>query len=137
MATATQTRPGTQARTILVVEDERLLRWAIARNLRRAGYSVIEAGTGGTAMSAAARGGIDLVLLDVRLPDADGIQLIPGLRSALPAARVLLMSAFASSERVDRACQLGASGFIPKPFDQGALLENVAALLSDVTRRGA
>ena len=71
MATAVDSR-----RTILVVDDERLIRWSLNERLTRDGFRVVEAADGATAEEALSHGDVDLVLLDVKLPDTDGLTLL-------------------------------------------------------------
>ena len=68
--------------TILVVDDEHLIRWSVEQVLRRDGYGVVQAGTGADALRLAQAESPDLVLLDIQLPDADGLEILERLRAA-------------------------------------------------------
>jgi DNA-binding NtrC family response regulator len=105
-------------RTVLVVDDERLIRWSLKERLTRAGYSVLVAADGAAAdeaLAGAAR--VDIVLLDLKLPDVDGITLLKRIRAASPSLPVIMMTAHGTAEIGDRAKRLGAAHFVGKPFD--------------------
>jgi len=104
------------APTILVVDDEQLIRWSLKDRLSDEGYRVIEADT---AASAIARGeeGVDLVLLDYKLPDGDGLQVLKKLKERDPDILVILLTAFSSIETAVEAMRHGAYHFANKPFN--------------------
>ena len=102
---------------VLVVDDESLIRWAIARTLSAAGHRVIEAGDGASAMAALSQGAPDVVLLDNRLPDARGLSLLGWIRRMAPTSAVVMMTADQSPELVAQAEALGAARVMQKPFD--------------------
>ncbi len=103
--------------TILVVDDERLIRWSLEQQLQREGYAVHSAETGAEAMRSLQTDPPDLVLLDVRLPDADGVELLGKLRAADPECLVVMMTAHGGVESAVRAMKLGAHDYVSKPFD--------------------
>ena len=117
----------------LVVEDEWLLRWALVQRLAGAGYTVREAGTVREALvsldseSAPAQ----VVLLDLRLPDADGFSVLEHVQRTRPGCPVIVMTAEGTIENEEAAFRAGAFGFVVKPFDHAALLVVVA----DAVRR--
>ena len=104
---------------VLVVEDELLIRWAIAETLGHAGHTVIETEDGATAVQALgdSREPVDAVLLDYRLPDSDDLTLLASIRRLSPRSRVILMTAYSTPEVMKRALDLGASRVLPKPFE--------------------
>lgn len=120
--------------TILVVDDEQLIRRSIARRLQDAGYTVVEAEDGRTALAAAA-GGIDLAILDFRLPDIDGITVLKHLKTSQPDALVILLTAYANVETAVSAMKLGAYHFANKPFDLEALVVLVEQALETTRLR--
>jgi DNA-binding NtrC family response regulator len=108
---------------VLVVEDESLLRWAISETLRDSGHSVLEASDAATAVRALSRasGGIDVVLLDYRLPDSSDLALLEKIRSLSPSSAVVMMTAHATPEWAAAAAALGAHDILIKPFEMGSL----------------
>ena len=107
--------------TILVVDDERLIRWSLEQQLQREGYAVHSVETGAEALQRMQTDPSDLVLLDVRLPDADGVELLGRLRAADPECLVVMMTAHGGVESAVRAMKLGAQDYVSKPFDMEEL----------------
>ncbi|MCK0509681.1 two-component system response regulator KdpE [Aromatoleum buckelii] len=119
----------TELRTrILVVEDELQIRRFIRQTLERAAYRVFEAGTVEQALTDAALGKPDLVILDLGLPDGDGAQFVRSVRdwSRMP---VLILSARSDEADKITALDAGADDYLTKPFSVGELLARVRALL--------
>jgi DNA-binding NtrC family response regulator len=110
--------------TILIVDDEDLIRWSLRDRLAREGYRVLEAATGAEAL-APQREDVDLVLLDYRLPDADGIEILKTLKERHPELLVILLTAYASVDTAVEAMHLGAYHYINKPFK----LDEIASLV--------
>lgn len=103
---------------VLVVDDELLIRWSVAETLKAAGHVVVQAADARAALIALqAVGGIDVVLLDYRLPDSDDLALLGKIRHAAPGAAVVVMTAFATPEMIRGALALGAQSVMSKPFD--------------------
>jgi two-component system response regulator AtoC len=102
--------------TILVVDDEPLIRWSLAERLKSEDYEVIEADTGRAALQQIPNG-IDLVLLDYRLPDTDGVSILRKIKEFEPDILVILLTAYASVETAVEAMKLGAYHFANKPFN--------------------
>ncbi len=121
--------------TVLVVDDEHLIRWSLEKQLRREGYGVLLAETGAEALQKAQADPPDLVLLDVRLPDADGLEILESLRAANPEAPVIMITAHGGVESAVRAMKLGAHDYINKPFDMEELKLTVRKALETKTLR--
>ncbi len=102
---------------ILVVEDEKLLRWSVRDRLREEGYEVLEAACGAEAVPLLEAGGLDLALLDLRLPDTDGIRLLETARAADPTLPCVMVTAHGTVETAVQAMKLGAYDFLGKPVD--------------------
>src|SRR3982750_1583114 len=102
--------------TILVVDDESLIRWTLSERLSQEGHAVVEADT---ARAAVARFGpdIDLVLLDYKLPDSDGLQVLKTMKAHDPDVPVILLTAFSSVETAVEAMKQGAYHYANKPFN--------------------
>ena len=111
--------------TILVVDDDRTIRDGLVRTIVAAGLSARGVEGVVLARAALALGGIDGVLLDVRLKDGDGIELLAELRAAYPALPVVMATAYGDSERTIHAMKLGAFDYVTKPFDLDTLLDTL------------
>jgi two-component system KDP operon response regulator KdpE len=116
--------------TILVVEDDRSLLETVAANLREQGYRVETAVTGTEALEQGARVRPDLVVLDLGLPDMDGLEVIAGLHgwSGVP---IIVLSARAAEQQKIAALDAGAGDYVTKPFGMGELLARLRAALRD------
>ena len=101
--------------TILIVDDESLVRWSLRERLGRDGHDILEAATAADAI-AQIPGEIDLVLLDYRLPDGDGLQVLGRIKAQAPDIQVILMTAFSTIENAVEAMKLGAFHYVNKPF---------------------
>ena len=102
--------------TILVVDDEALIRWSLAERLKAEGYDVLEAETGRAALDKLPEG-VDLILLDYRLPDTDGVTVLRKAKEFDQDILVILLTAYASVETAVEAMKLGAYHFANKPFN--------------------
>ena len=102
---------------ILVVDDDRLVRWSIGETLTDEGYDVREAGDAATALHELATAGADVVLLDVYLPDSDNLGVLAAMRRLSPGTAIILMTAHSSPALIDRARRLGAFTVLDKPFE--------------------
>jgi DNA-binding NtrC family response regulator len=103
--------------TVLIVDDESLVRWSLRERFLRDGYTVLESGTAAAAIAQFSRGGVDVVLLDCRLPDSDGIAVLRLMKTLAPKAAVILMTAFPTIESASEAATYGACDYLTKPFD--------------------
>lgn len=119
--------PG-KAPKILVVDDEAQIRLLLRTTLTRAGYQVVEASTAREALAAKAIDKPELILLDLGLPDRDGLELVEALRRDSP-ARLIIVSAREDVEQKVAALDLGADDYVTKPFDTEELLARVRAAL--------
>ena len=103
---------------VLVVDDEALIRWSLSESLSEAGYAVIEAGDGASALAQVSNGHVfDAIVLDYRLPDSNDLRLLERIRDLQPAAAVVMMTAYGTPEMTSGALKLGAYRVVPKPFD--------------------
>lgn len=118
-------------RTILIVEDDDDLRLAMGIRLKSAGYKIVEAADGVTAMSVAQRERPDLVLLDLGLPAGDGFLVLERMKSLVPLAAipVIVLSARDPAMNRENARRAGALAFFQKPVENRTLLAAVRAAL--------
>jgi len=112
-----------QTPTILVVDDEQLIRWSLTERLKAEGYIVVEAATASDAL-ARSTDGVDLVLLDYRLPDGDGLSVLKKIKERSPDTVVILLTAISNVDTAVEAMKQGAYHYANKPFnlDEIALL---------------
>ena len=110
---------------ILLVEDERLLRWSLVQRLVKAGHTVHDAETLATASEHLQRHRPDIMLLDLSLPDGNGLDFYEANRERLEDTVVLVMTAVGQVEDAVRAMKLGALDFLTKPVDHEDLLQLV------------
>jgi two-component system KDP operon response regulator KdpE len=115
---------------VLIVDDEPQILRALRINLTARQYEVVTAADGGSALRAATEEHPDLVVLDLGLPDIDGVQVIRSLRGWTPVPIVVLSGRAGSKEKVD-ALDAGADDYVTKPFSVDELLARIRA----VTRR--
>ncbi len=113
--------------TLLVVEDEPRIAAFLAKGLRARGYEVQWAGTGQEALRLGVQPGLALVILDLRLPDLDGLEVLAGLRGSGATVPVLILSARGRVHDRVRGLDLGADDYLAKPFAFEELLARVRA----------
>ncbi|MCW3839421.1 response regulator transcription factor [Micromonospora yasonensis] len=110
----------------MVVDDHPMWREGVARDLTEAGYEVVAtSGEGRQAVRVAPAARPDVVVLDLQLPDISGVAVIQGLRAALPAVRVLMLSASGEPQSVLDAVKAGATGYLVKSAAPAEFLEAV------------
>lgn len=118
--------------TILVVDDEALIRWSLTDRLRADGYAVLEAETGQEAIDKLPEG-IDLVLLDYRLPDTDGVSVLRRIKAYDRDILVVMLTAYAGVDTAAEAMKQGAYHFAHKPFNLDEVAATVARALETST----
>jgi two-component system response regulator AtoC len=102
--------------TVLVVDDEQLIRWSLVNRLTDEGYYVVEAGTAAGALKGYAEG-VDLVLLDDKLPDGDGLTVLKDIKAVDPDALVIMLTAHSTVDMAVEAMKSGAYDYANKPFN--------------------
>src|SRR5689334_24637545 len=105
------------AEKVLIVDDERLVRWSLRQKCEEWGYQVVEAPSGEPGLRLAQIESPDLVLLDVRMPDINGIQVLEQIKKAQDAPPVIMITADPQLDDVKTALKLGAYDFVGKPLD--------------------
>ena len=121
---------------ILVVDDEEKIRQTLRGVLSDEGYGVSEAGDGRTALEALRAERPDLVILDVWLPEIDGISLLEEVKKIYADLPVIIICGHANIEAAVRATRLGAADFIEKPFSLDALLASIGRALGKAEGEG-
>jgi len=117
------------AKTILIVEDETVLRESLAELLTGEGYRILQAGDGKTAYELAMSGPLDLVLSDVRMPEMDGITLLGNLRRLAPETPVIMITAYGTVQSAVAAMRSGACDYLLKPVQFDDLLLKIQRTL--------
>lgn len=120
--------------TVLVVDDEASIRKLITTALARADYATLEAAGGREAMDRVRNSKPDIVLLDLGLPDRDGLELVPLIKQQADATLIVVSARDATDEKV-AALDLGADDYLTKPFDTEELLARVRVALRNRTAR--
>jgi len=114
---------------ILVIEDEERIAWFLVRGLATHGYPVEHVATGAQALARLSRGGTDLVVLDLALPDIDGLDILRRLREENRPVPVIILTARSDVDDLVRGLDLGADDYLTKPFAFDELLARVRARL--------
>ena len=104
-------------KTILVADDDAAIRSLLRQVLQEDGYLVHEAATGLEVVEKVKAESPDLVIMDVRMPELDGIEALSRVKATNPRTAVLIMTAFGSSNAAIRAMELGAFDYVTKPFE--------------------
>jgi two-component system, NtrC family, response regulator AtoC len=114
-----------RSKTVLVVDDEKLVRWSVRQKLESAGYRVLEASTAAEAIKLFKEDMPDLVTLDVRLPDGNGLKILLEMKKTSPAVPVIMITAYAAVDDAVKALQIGAYDYLEKPINFDRLLHSL------------
>lgn len=116
-----------QIKNVLIVDDEEDLCWLLTNALQSKGYNVSAAHSLIKAIACLKKKVPNLVLLDLKLPDGNGMDMLPEIKAAAPQAVVVIISAYGSEEkRAEAKDKEGVHGFIDKPFTEEKILETIA-----------
>ncbi len=114
---------------IMIVDDDSAHRLSLKANLEEAGFETVEAGTGEEALDLAASQKLDLILLDLKMPEMSGLEVLQHLfESGLPAP-VIIMTAYGSIDSAVTALKMGAEDYLTKPLDTDELLLKIEKVL--------
>jgi len=116
---------------VLIVDDSITVRMDVTEALEAAGFRTLPCATVAEARAALARGQVSLVILDVVLPDGDGIDLLREIRIWAPGVRVVMLSSEAEVKDRVRALQIGADDYVGKPYDLGYVIARARELLTE------
>lgn len=117
--------------SLLIVEDEPRVASLLMKGLTAGGYSVKHVATGMEAINCVSQSDLSLVLLDLGLPDIDGLEVLKRMRKDCHVVPVIILTARTDPQDRARGLSLGANDYIAKPFSFGDLLARVRACLTD------
>lgn len=119
--------PKKPPRRALVVDDEPLIRWSVSETLSAAGLTVVQAADAASALRIATdeRRPVDVIVVDLRLPDMRDLSLLGTLRQLRPRATIVLMTAFGTDDVMERAIAMGVDGVLRKPFEMVDVIKAV------------
>ncbi|MFO0838635.1 MAG: sigma-54 dependent transcriptional regulator [Phycisphaerae bacterium] len=120
---------------VLIVEDESLIRWSLRQKFEERGFRVSEAEDGAAARTALESETFDLIMLDYKLPDMTGLDVLRELRTLDSDAVVIMMTAYSTIESAVEAIKLGAYDYVAKPFQMDHLLLTVDKALETTKLR--
>src|ERR1700685_765204 len=127
-------RPANNARSsmgsVLIIDDEAAIRESLETLLQMEGYAVESADSGEQGLARIGERSFDLVLLDLALPDRNGMELLAEIRIQDPGLSVIMITAYGTVENAVKAMQVGAANFIQKPWDNEKLLADVRAAIA-------
>lgn len=114
---------------ILVVDDEEALRTVLSTELEGEGYQVSTAGDGEEAMKILGSQQFHLILLDIKMPNVDGFEVLKFVKQHQPSTKVIMLTGFADLKNAIESKKLGAEDFVSKPYDLVDLLTTVERVL--------
>ena len=114
------------AKTILIIDDEKTIRWSLAEALTASGYETVDADTAASGIVRFRETCPDLVLLDMKLPDGSGLDVLKAIRAEDSTVPIVMMTAYAEVEAAVEAMKHGAYDFIPKPYSVEKLRVSIA-----------
>jgi len=120
---------------VLIIEDEKLIRWSLGQKFEARGYRVTGVESGGEGLEALEADSYDLIMLDYRLPDMTGLDVLRKVREQDNDVVVIMMTAFSSIESAVDAIRLGAYDYVTKPFDMDAVLRTADKALETTKLR--
>jgi CheY-like chemotaxis protein len=116
---------------VLIVDDDPQVRRVCKLTLEESGYSVRDASNGKEALAAVKEIPLDLIVLDLCMPDMDGFEFLRAVRSGLPAPKIIGMSGFMGGAMLPAAKLCGAAATLAKPFEPDQLLSVVGEVLAE------
>ncbi len=129
------TAPKTERPLLLVVDDEIPVLKVVERLAARIGFDVVACASGAEAMRTLLRKPADLAMVDLRMPDVNGLDLLRQIRTTVPGCEVILMTAYAAVDSAVEAIKLGAREYLTKPFDFDRLRQVLEDIRAELERR--
>lgn len=123
------------ATRVLIVDDERDFRETLAKVLSRRGYEVTSVADGAEAVRAASGGGVDVALVDLKMPDLDGLQTMSRIKAAAPAQRVIILTGHLLKSSEEEGLALGAFAYLTKPIAVAELVRVIETAAGSRARR--
>jgi len=120
---------------VLIVEDEKLIRWSLRQKFEARGFDVTDVENASGAREAVANGVYDLIMLDYKLPDGTGLEVLRDIRKSDDDVVVIMMTAYSSIESAVDAMKLGAYDYVTKPFDMDYVLRTADKALETTKLR--
>lgn len=120
-----------EKRKILVVDDEDALRTVLSAELNSEGYDVGTAADGMEALTELQKGPYDLVLLDIKMPNMNGFEVLKVIKEKYSGTKVIMLTGFADLKNAIESKKLGAEDFVSKPYDLVDLLTTIDRVMSD------
>jgi FixJ family two-component response regulator len=122
-------RGNMESKAVLIVDDEKNIRLTLAQALESLNLETQTAASGDEALAKLKDGDFGLILLDIRMPEMDGMEVLRRVREVRPDIRVIMITAYGTIEFAVEAIKLGAVDFLQKPFDPGEIRELVSRVL--------
>jgi DNA-binding NtrC family response regulator len=124
-----------QRPVLVVIDDEQGILDVVGRFATRAGFEVVACGGGAEGIARIQSGPADLVMVDLRMPDVGGLQVLRAIRESNPNCQAVLMTGYASVDTAVEAIKLGAMDYVSKPLDFVRLQQLFASVREDIERR--
>jgi DNA-binding NtrC family response regulator len=124
-----------QRPVLVVIDDEQGILEVVSRFAARAGFEVVTCGGGAEGIARIQGGHADLVMVDLRMPDVGGLQVLRAIRDSNPNCQAVLMTGYASVDTAVEAIKLGAMDYLSKPLDFGRLQQMFASVRDEIERR--
>ena len=129
--------PQPECAKVLVADDDDKVRWLMKLNLTRAGYDVLLARDGKEAYGLVEQEHPDLAILDVIMPEMDGVTLCKEIKGSLPETKVMMLTVKGTDEDMQRAREAGADRYMLKPYSLAELLEAIESLTQEASAGSA
>lgn len=114
-----------ESKRVLITDDSDFMRMMLEDILTKQGHRVLQTGNGRECLKILSREAVDVCVLDIGMPEMDGIETLESIKKDYPGLRVVMLSALSSKTNVERTLQLGADAFVVKPFQAELLVERI------------